>query len=279
MMLKEKGNAIQDSRVGLGSTLPKPIRIAIKRIYSNYVSEGFASTEDHKREENLGESVFNRLGPHRKTLHGLANKQSVFDRSGPYGIAPTYHITLIEDNEVEEEDAEDAPVELKEGKVNKHIEVGFIREVKYPMWISSILPERSVGILLARRNDEGKKNALYYLSRTMTPNELKYSPIEKLCLTLIFSIQKLKHYFQSHSIHLVSKANPLKYVMAKLVLLDRLARWYLQMQQFEITYVPQKAVKGQVLANFLVNHPIPAEWELSNDLPNEDVLVIEVTPP
>ncbi|KAL0292681.1 UNVERIFIED_CONTAM: hypothetical protein Sangu_3251700 [Sesamum angustifolium] len=139
--------------------------------------------------------------------------------------------------------------------------------------------ERSVGILLARRNDEGNKNALYYLSRTMTLNELKYSPIEKLCLTLIFSIQKLKHYFQSHSIHLVSKANPLKYVMAKPVLLDRLARWYLQMQQFEITYIPQKVVKGQVLANFLVNHPTPAEWELSDDLPNEDVLMIKVTPP
>ncbi|KAL0295641.1 UNVERIFIED_CONTAM: hypothetical protein Scaly_3095300 [Sesamum calycinum] len=90
---------------------------------------------------------------------------------------------------------------------------------------------------------------------------------------------KLKHIFQSHSIHLVSKANPLKYVMAKPVLSDRLARWYLQLQQFEITYVPQKAVKGQVLADFLADHPMPAEWELSDDLPDEDVLVIEVTPP
>ncbi|KAL0299018.1 UNVERIFIED_CONTAM: hypothetical protein Sradi_6561600 [Sesamum radiatum] len=98
-----------------------------------------------------------------------------------------------------------------------------------------------------------KENALYYLSRTMTPNEL--------------------------NIHLVSKANPLKYVMAKPVLSDRLARWYLQLQQFEITYVPQKAVKGQVLADFLADHPMPAEWELSDDLPDEDVLVIEVTPP
>ncbi|KAL0347625.1 UNVERIFIED_CONTAM: hypothetical protein Scaly_1778500 [Sesamum calycinum] len=87
--------------------------------------------------------------------------------------------------------------------------------------------ELSVGILLAQVNDEGKENALYYSSRTMTPNELKYSPIEKLCLALIFSIQKLKHYFQSHSIHLVSKANPLKYVMEKPVLSDRLARWLL----------------------------------------------------
>ncbi|KAL0294891.1 UNVERIFIED_CONTAM: hypothetical protein Sradi_6863400 [Sesamum radiatum] len=67
--------------------------------------------------------------------------------------------------------------------------------------------------------------------------------------------------------------------MAKPVLSDRLARWYLQLQQFEITYVPQKAIKGQVLADFLADHPMPAEWELSDDLPDEDVLVIEVTPP
>ncbi|XP_075473874.1 uncharacterized protein LOC142504919 [Primulina tabacum] len=113
----------------------------------------------------------------------------------------------------------------------------------------------------------------------MTSNELNYSPIEKLCLALIFVIQKLKHYFQSHIVRLVSKANPLKYVMSRTVLSDRLARWYLQLQQFEIIYIPQKAVKGQALADFLADHPIPADWELSNDFPDEDVLVIEVVPP
>ncbi|KAL0325218.1 UNVERIFIED_CONTAM: hypothetical protein Sradi_5091100 [Sesamum radiatum] len=148
-----------------------------------------------------------------------------------------------------------------------------------PLILYVAAQERSIGILFAQKNDEGKENALYYLSRTMAQNELKYPPIEKLCLALIFSIQKLKHYFQSHSIHLVSKGNPLKYVMTKPVLSDRLARWYLQLQQFEITYAPQKAVKGQVLADFLADHPMPAEWELSDDLPDEDVLMIEVTPP
>ncbi|KAK4400758.1 Transposon Tf2-12 polyprotein [Sesamum angolense] len=93
---------------------------------------------------------------------------------------------------------------------------------------------------------------------TMIPNELKYSPIKKLCLAIIFAIQKLKYYFQSHSIHLVLKANPLKYVMTKPVLSNRLARWYLQLQQFVIAYVPQKAVKGQVLADFLVDRPMLA---------------------
>ncbi|KAL0331647.1 UNVERIFIED_CONTAM: hypothetical protein Sangu_1710200 [Sesamum angustifolium] len=58
-----------------------------------------------------------------------------------------------------------------------------------PLILYVAAQERSVGLLLAQKNDEGKENALYYLSRTMTPNELKYSPIEKLCLALIFSIR------------------------------------------------------------------------------------------
>ncbi|KAI3467954.1 hypothetical protein Pfo_024617 [Paulownia fortunei] len=82
----------------------------------------------------------------------------------------------------------------------------------------------------------------------MTLNELNYSLIEKICLALIFTIQKP-------------------------VLSDKLARWYLQLQQFEIIYVLQKVVKGRVLADFF------AEWELFDDLTNEDVLVIKITPP
>ncbi|XP_075084921.1 uncharacterized protein LOC142168156 [Nicotiana tabacum] len=58
--------------------------------------------------------------------------------------------------------------------------------------------ERLIGALLVQENSEGKENSLYYLSRMMMPNELKYSPTEKLCLALVFSIQKLKHYFQAH---------------------------------------------------------------------------------
>ncbi|XP_070026582.1 uncharacterized protein [Nicotiana sylvestris] len=113
----------------------------------------------------------------------------------------------------------------------------------------------------------------------MTPNKLNYLPIEKLCLALVFSIQKLKHYFQAHVVRLVSRANPIKFVMSKPILSDRLARRYLQFQQFEIMYIPQKDIKGQALANFVEDHPIPDDWELTDELPVEDTMVIEVQPP
>ncbi|MGH2165450.1 ribonuclease H family protein, partial [Enterococcus faecalis] len=73
-----------------------------------------------------------------------------------------------------------------------------------PLVLYIAAQEHSIGTLLAQENDKGKGNALYYLSRMMTHHELNYSPIEKMCLALIFEIQKLRHYFQAHTVHLIS---------------------------------------------------------------------------
>ncbi|KAF7150396.1 hypothetical protein RHSIM_Rhsim02G0154500 [Rhododendron simsii] len=92
-----------------------------------------------------------------------------------------------------------------------------------PLILYIAAQEHLVGALLAQENDEGKENALYYLSKMMLRHELNYSVIEKMYLALVFAIQKMQHYFQAHTVHLISKANPIKYVMPKLVLSDRLA--------------------------------------------------------
>ena len=41
----------------------------------------------------------------------------------------------------------------------------------------------------------------------------------------------------------------------------------------------QKAVKGPALADFLAVHPIPDEWELNDDLPCEEMFVINILLP
>ena len=84
---------------------------------------------------------------------------------------------------------------------------------------------------------------------------------------------------QAHIIHLVAKIDLVKYVLSRAIMSGRLAKWAVAFQEFEIAYVSQKAIKGQALANFLANHPILADWELSDDFPNEDVLYTEVLLP
>ena len=95
----------------------------------------------------------------------------------------------------------------------------------------------------------------------------------------MFTVKKLRHYLQAHSVRLISRADPLKYLMSKSMLSGRLAKWDLLLQEFDITYMPQKAVKRQALTDFLTNHPILDDWEFSKDLPDEDVLFIEIPRP
>jgi ribonuclease HI len=133
----------------------------------------------------------------------------------------------------------------------------------------------SLGALLAQENQDDNENALYYLIRMMVGAEHGYSPIEKHCLALIFAVKKLRHYMLAHKIILISKVDPLKYLMTRPMLIGRLAKWAIILTDFDITYTPQKAIKGRVLADFLAAHPIQDNSSLKCDFPNEETLHIE----
>ena len=113
-----------------------------------------------------------------------------------------------------------------------------------PLILYITAQESSVEAVLAQENESQKEGALYYLSRTLTCAELNYSPIEKMCLALVFAIQKLRHYMHACTIHLVAKADLVKYVMSKPVFTGRLDKWALLLNQYEIIYIPAKAIKG-----------------------------------
>ena len=50
---------------------------------------------------------------------------------------------------------------------------------------------------------------------------------------------------------------------------SRLAKWTLLLSQYDMLFVPQKAVKGQVLAEFLAAHLVPKNSKLHEDIPDE----------
>jgi ribonuclease HI len=83
----------------------------------------------------------------------------------------------------------------------------------------------------------------------------------------------------AHLIQLIARAYPVRYVLNQPALMGRLGKWAVIMMEFDITYVPQKAIKGQALADFLAAHPIPDNSPLVVDLPNEDVFIVSVESP
>ena len=102
----------------------------------------------------------------------------------------------------------------------------------------------SLGALLTQSDETGKEHAIYYLSQTLVSYEMNYTSIEKACLALVFASQKLWHYMLAHTVHLVPKFDPLKYLLSKAVLTDRLTKWMMILSKFDIQYVERKAIKG-----------------------------------
>ena len=56
-----------------------------------------------------------------------------------------------------------------------------------PLKLYIAAAEDSLGAFLDQDNEEGKEQAIYYLSRFLNSCECKYSAVEKLCLALYFA--------------------------------------------------------------------------------------------
>ncbi|XP_050211472.1 uncharacterized protein LOC126661660 [Mercurialis annua] len=56
-------------------------------------------------------------------------------------------------------------------------------------------------------------------------------------------------------VYVLSQTDIIKYILSKPYLRNRIEKWAIAMSEFTLVYVPQRAVTGQVLADFLADHP------------------------
>jgi len=101
---------------------------------------------------------------------------------------------------------------------------------------------------------EGKERVIYYLSRRLVDAETRYSAIEKLCLCLCFSCTKLRHYLLSSECTIICKDDVVRYMLSMSIMSGRVGKWILALLEFDLRYESAKAVKGQIMADFLTQH-------------------------
>jgi len=63
--------------------------------------------------------------------------------------------------------------------------------------------EHAVSAVLLR--DQGVQQPVYYISKTLFDAETRYLPLEKLVLALVHATRKLPHYFQAHTIFVLTE--------------------------------------------------------------------------
>lgn len=117
---------------------------------------------------------------------------------------------------------------------------------------------KSIGSTLIQEQD-GKERVIFYLSRRLVDAETRYTGVERLCLCLYFSCTKLRHYLLANECVVVCKTDVIKYMLSAPVLRGRIGKWMLALTEYDLLYESAKAVKGQVLADLVVDHGKPTE--------------------
>ena len=101
------------------------------------------------------------------------------------------------------------------------------------------------------RDKELVQHPVYYYSRALRGAEERYPRMEKLILALVTAARKLRPYFQTHTIK-VPIEYPIKQVLHKPETFGRLMKWAIELSEFDIRYRPKTAIKGQILADFVM---------------------------
>ena len=80
--------------------------------------------------------------------------------------------------------------------------------------------------------------------------EICYLPLEKAILVVVHSTRKLPHYFQAHTVVVLTQL-PLKAILRSADYTGRIAKWGTILGAFDIKYMPRTSVKGQVLVDLV----------------------------
>lgn len=151
-------------------------------------------------------------------------------------------------------------------------------DCKLPFHISIDAFDSAIGAVLGQKENL-ITHAIYFLSKNLTPAELNYTVTEKEFLTVIYAINKFRHYITGYEVFVHTNPSTIRYLMNKPVTNVRITRWLLPLQEFDITLLDRPGKENQV-ADFLSRLNHASEDVPNNDnFPNENLFVISVKKP
>jgi ribonuclease HI len=109
--------------------------------------------------------------------------------------------------------------------------------------------------IVVERREEGHalpiQRPVYFISEVLFETKIRYPQIQKLLYAVILTRRKLRHYFECHPVTVVSSF-PLGEIIQCREASGRIAKWAMEIMGETIPFAPRKAIKSQVLADFVV---------------------------
>ena len=87
----------------------------------------------------------------------------------------------------------------------------------------------------------------------LSESKIRYPHVQKLLYALLITSRKLRHYFESYKITVVTYF-PLGDILHNKDATGHISKWAAELGALSIDFTPRKAIKSQALADFV------AEW-------------------
>ena len=126
-----------------------------------------------------------------------------------------------------------------------------------------------IKVLITQEDGGGIEQPIYYVSQTLRDAGTRYPQAERVCLAIVYALQRLCHYFLTYELHLMTKSHVIKVLLWQPIFSGRISQWLLQLSQYDLKAGTHKAVKSQAIVDLLAQFPGEEEFQLDNEVLGE----------
>jgi hypothetical protein len=101
-----------------------------------------------------------------------------------------------------------------------------------------------------------QKFPIYFISKVLTGYKRYYFGMEKICYAIVMSARKLCHYFEAHTIKVLTNQQ-LNDIFDNRDSSGRISKWAMDLSEYVANFEKTSAIKSHIMADFVWNGRSP----------------------
>jgi hypothetical protein len=97
---------------------------------------------------------------------------------------------------------------------------------------------------------------VYFISEVLAGSKKYYSKVKKICYAVVMSARKLRHYFESHTIRVLTNQS-LHDIFSNRDSSGRISKWATELSEYVVDFEKHSTIKSQILSDFVVEWTEP----------------------